>query len=285
MAMQIQAELCHVDTLRCVVRVEGWDGERRLGSALGEDQTCEAAEDRAIRRLMARLGQEQSSQADADERQPARRGSQTKRAQTDGNQTEGDQTQRTEPELGQEVLAEPVAVASAPLPQSAPESQTAPSVPSVVRAAQAPSRPLTDESDPPSEAPTDPEDWSEELTAIDFELRRIGWDRSRERIYLERAFGHGSRHRLTRYADLVAFLRQLRQIQPEETPETAAVPIRRSDLIQQGDQMLHQLQWSKDQAREFLQKHQRANSRQQLSDEQLLQFNILLEDQLNANAH
>ena len=285
MAMQIQAELCHVDTLRCVVRVEGWDGERRLGSALGEDQTCEAAEDRAIRRLMARLGEEQSSQADAVERQPARRGAQTKKAQTDGNQTEGDQSQRTEPELGQEVLAEPVAVASAPLPQSAPESKTAPSVPSVVRAAQAPSRPLTDESDPPSEAPTDPEDWSEELTAIDFELRRIGWDRSRERIYLERAFGHGSRHRLTRYADLVAYLRQLRQIQPEETPETAAVPIRRSDLIQQGDQMLHQLQWSKDQAREFLQKHQRANSRQQLSDEQLLQFNILLEDQLNSNTH
>ncbi len=71
----------------------------------------------------------------------------------------------------------------------------------------------------PSESPTDPDDWSEELTAIDFELKRIGWTREQERQYLERAFGHGSRHRLTRYADLVAFLRQLRQIQPGDTPD------------------------------------------------------------------
>ena len=137
--------------------------------------------------------------------------------------------------------------------------------------------------EPPSEAPTDPEDWGEELTAIDLlELRRIGWDRDLERTYLERAFGHASRHRLTRYADLVALLRQLRALQPGDRPESA--PVCRSDvttLISQGDQMLRQLSWGGDQARSFLQQHLglRLTSRQQLGDEQLLQSNMLLEEQ------
>ena len=132
---------------------------------------------------------------------------------------------------------------------------------------------------PPSESPTDPEDWSEELTSIDLELKRIGWGREQEQQYLERAFGHASRHRLTRYADLVAYLRQLRQLQQGDQPEQSSVPIRRSDLITQGDAMLKQLNWSGDQARTFLNQHLQANSRQQLSDEQLLQFNMLLEEQ------
>ena len=134
--------------------------------------------------------------------------------------------------------------------------------------------------EPPSESPTDPEDWSEELTAIDFELKRIGWTRDEERQYLERAFGHGSRHRLTRYADLVAFLRQLRQIQPGESPDQSAVPIHRGELISQGDQMLLTLGWTGEQARSFLQQTLNSISRQHLSDEQLLQLNMLLEEQV-----
>ena len=259
MAMQIRAELCHVDTLRCVVRVEGWDGNKSLGSALGEDQTCEAAEDRAIRRLKARLGSLHNDQGHRpDHPSPVAKAPQ---ASTEQEATGSESTGRPSAEVA------PPSSAPNTGPPSSSDLTSAPAA----------------EPDLPSEAPTDPEDWSEELTAIDLELRRIGWDRSLERLYLERAFGNGSRHRLTRYADLVAFLRQLRQIDPGEKPETASVPIRRSDLIQQGDQMLHQLQWTREQARDFLLKHQQANSRQQLSDEQLLQFNILLEDQLNAS--
>ena len=43
--------------------------------------------------------------------------------------------------------------------------------------------------------------------------------------------------------------------------------------------MLKQLDWSSDKARAFLQQQLGATSRQQLSDEQLLQFNMLLEEQ------
>ena len=259
MAMQIRAELCHVDTLRCVVRVEGWDGEKQLGSALGEDQTSEDAEDRAIRRLISRLGRETSTDVEPVEPQDRLEG------QPVASPQHAQSNSRS--------LSAHVSASTEPNSPSGSEAQSP----------QEPSRPITAEHQAPSEAPADPEDWSEELTAIDLELRRIGWDRSLERVYLERAFGHGSRHRLTRYGDLVAFLRQLRLLQPDENPGTAAVPIRRSDLIEQGDQMLSQLQWTRDQARDFLQKHQQSNSRQQLSDEQLLQFNIMLEDQLNSH--
>jgi hypothetical protein len=167
--------------------------------------------------------------------------------------------------------------------QSNPASKSSTSKPDAESDAHQIQRASQSAIEPPSESPTDPDDWSEELTAIDFELKRIGWNRDQERQYLERAFGHGSRHRLTRYADLVAFLRQLRQIQPGESPDQCAVPILRSDLISQGDQMLLKLGWTGEQARTFLQKTLNSISRQHLSDEQLLQLNMLLEEQILNN--
>ena len=53
--MQIRAELCHVDTLRCIVRVEAWHDGALQGSALGEAATAEEAEERALQRLNTRL--------------------------------------------------------------------------------------------------------------------------------------------------------------------------------------------------------------------------------------
>ena len=53
--MQIRAELCHVDTLRCIVRIEAWQDDQLLGSALGEAQTSEEAEQRGLERLMRRI--------------------------------------------------------------------------------------------------------------------------------------------------------------------------------------------------------------------------------------
>jgi hypothetical protein len=174
--------------------------------------------------------------------------------------------------------------ATSALPTTAPASSAPPPGPESSAPASMPSATAetAPEPEPPSEAPTDPEDWSDELAAIDLELQRLGWERDQERIYLERAFGHGSRHRLTRYSDLVAFLKRLRSLEPGISAEHAPVPLRRSDLISQGDQMLQTLRWSSAQAREFLQQHLQASSRQQLSDEQLLQFNMLLEEQLLA---
>ena len=243
--MQVRAELCHVDTLRCIVRAAAWNGELCVASCLGEAASAEEAEDRARQRLQERLAG-------------------------------GDAITREAP-----APMPPQPRVSEPSPQPAPlRKSVATAQPVAVEQSSASEKqPITPALDPPSETPTDPEDWSEELTAIDLELKRIGWGRDQERIYLERAFGHASRHRLTRYADLVAYLRQLRQLQPQEQPDQAHIPIRRSDLISQGDQMLKKLGWKAEQARAFLQQQLQASSRQQLTDEQLLQFNMLLEEQ------
>ncbi|MED5384225.1 MAG: hypothetical protein VX481_06700 [Cyanobacteriota bacterium] len=265
-AMQIRAELCHVDTLRCIVRIEAWQGNQLLGSALGEAQTSEEAETRGLERLMRRIAPSQPEAVPAkavpQKAVPAEAVSQEAVSQEAvSREASADSTEQ---------------LTTSPARAAAPEKPQKPSKPEPLAATGEVQQPPTAE--PPSEAPTDPEDWSEELAAIDLEVQRIGWDRDRERIYLERAFGHASRHRLTRYSDLVGFLRQLRAMQPGESPETAAVPLRRSDLLSQGDEMIRTMGWSSAQARDCLQKELGATSRQQLSDQQLMQFNMILEN-------
>ena len=245
--MQIRAELCHVDTLRCIVRVEAWDEGAVQGSALGEAANAEEAEERALERLNTRL--------------QLSRGQRSEQVASSPKLKEVPKEPQRAPVERPRKLEQDHAVSPAP-----PARQQ-----------------IAESDDVPSETPTDPDDWSDELTAIDLEIRRIGWTREQEQAYLNRAFGLGSRHKLTRYADLVAYLRQLKLIQTNDDASTAPVPIRRGDLLSQGDSMLKQLGWNSDQARAFLQKHLGSTSRQQLSDEQLLQFNMLLEEQsLNA---
>ena len=251
--MQIRAELCHVDTLRCIVRVEAWLDGSLQGSALGEAATAEEAEERALRRLNSRLGSTEAPQQPLNSARP-------------------EAPQVDEPTPKQVPVERPRKIE-----QTQPSS--APPTPAIQEEV-----PATPADNAPSETPTDPDDWSDELTAIDMEIRRIGWSREQEQEYLTRAFGLGSRHKLTRYADLVAYLRQLKLIQANDDASTAPAPIRRGDLLQQGDAMLKQLGWSSDQARTFLQQQLGATSRQQLSDEQLLQFNMLLEEQTLSQA-
>ncbi|AII49472.1 hypothetical protein KR52_10000 [Synechococcus sp. KORDI-52] len=241
--MQIRAELCHVDTLRCIVRVEAWHDDALQGSALGEAATAEDAEERALMRLNSRLQLKQELHVHQG----------TLRRQN------RESTKQEQPAPGKDPNPR---AESAPGAAASPTTQRRP-----------------DTEDVPSETPTDPDDWSDELTAIDMEIRRIGWSREQEQAYLTRAFGLGSRHKLTRYADLLAYLRQLKLIQDNEDVSTAPAPIRRGELLNQGDHMLKQLGWTSDQARAFLQQHLGATSRQQLKDEQLLKFNMLLEEQ------
>jgi hypothetical protein len=126
----------------------------------------------------------------------------------------------------------------------------------------------------------EPEDWSDELTAVELELQRLGWDRHQEGIYLERAFALASRNRLVNYADLVIYLKALRTLEPPCSAATAAIPLLRAAMLKASDQLLSQLQWGADQGRSFLAEHFGHSSRLQLSDDQLQQFNGLLQKQL-----
>ena len=255
--MPIRVELCHVDSNRVVVRATEWHSVDEQSSALGEANNAEEAEDRARQRLASHLK--------AEDQDPEPSEGQSKPLPGP-------------PKPAPKRIAKPDAPATNQAPATPAKSRSESSQPTEIVQHEEPV------AQPPSEEPTDPEDWSEELAAIDIEVRRIGWDRAMEGIYLERAFGHGSRHRLTRYGDLVAFMRQLKGLPEGAKPDIAPVPIRRSDLLEQGNQMLATLNWSSDQARQFLTKEIGASSRQQLSDEQLLQFNMLLEEQTLKNS-
>ena len=273
--MRTHAQLCHVSSDHYVVLVEAFEGTTSLGSALGDGGTATEAEDQALNRLRLRLGQGQplaAPQSPAEIREDAAvEASVPLPVKADSVVDAGAEGTRQPKPIRRE--SQPIKTAT---PASeAPQQPTDPG--DDVSAAQGGEEPLPQ---PPSESPTDPEDWSEELTAIDLELQRIGWDRDSEKIYLERAFGHASRHRLTRFSDLVAYLKRLRELTAESDPQLAAIPLRRSDLVMQGDEILQRLQWNQQQARDFLNRHLQANSRQQLTDEQLLNFNIMLEEQL-----
>ena len=101
-------------------------------------------------------------------------------------------------------------------------------------------------------------------------------------MYLERAYGHGSRHKLTRYSDLVSYLNKLKSFEVGAEASAVQTPLRRGDLITQGDEILTTLKWDQERAKSFLQSKLGATSRQQLSDEQLFEFNMFLEEQLIA---
>ncbi|NBS48510.1 MAG: ParA family protein [Betaproteobacteria bacterium] len=63
-------------------------------------------------------------------------------------------------------------------------------------------------------------------------------------------------------------------------PGSAAVPLKRSDLLSQCDLMLRQLGWDAARGRQLLETQFGRSSRQQLSDSQLLEFNMVLEGEL-----
>ncbi|MBE9173708.1 hypothetical protein IQ216_11700 [Cyanobium sp. LEGE 06143] len=240
--MQLQVRLVHAEPGQRVVEVTAYRQGETLGSALGEAQTAEEAEDRARARLAKQLAP-----------------------------------------------AIPAAVA-VPIAKAGPGSAPDPMPPAAPAAAQAaatasPANPpavAAAAAERPQEPEPDPEDWSSELAQIDLQLGRLSWQREQEGVYLERAFGHPSRSRLTAYADLQSYLQALTALPAGSDPTRAAVPLRRRDLLAQCDLLLGQLGWDAQQGRHCLDQLFGLSSRQHLNDTQLLEFNMQLEEKLLA---
>ena len=278
----IEAHLVHADAGRRVVEVSAWLQGQCLGRCLGEADNAEEAEDRALARLEQRLAAGASH---------APRAQQAMQAATPALSAAAEPPARPKAAPPQRMPATPSG--SSPVPAVQAESTPSPKLTNRQSSGDtageptpaAPQLPLLGldhtAGEPPAEEPTpDPEDWSEELAELDVQLKRLGWDRNQEGTYLQRAFGHPSRNRLTAYTDLVAYLRALRGLAGGNNPETAPVPLRRRDLLSQCDQLLTSLGWDPQQGRQLLEHTFQLSSRQQLSDEQLLEFNMLLESEL-----
>ena len=251
--MEFRVRLVHADAQRRVVRVGAFEGDHCLGSALGEASNAEEAEDRARDRLRQRLG---GPSAEARHRQlPAA------------------------PPPPRSVV--PSDVAPAPVAPSAPEEVAPPGeLPAAAdQETIAPASPIAEVHEPREPQP-DPEDWSADLIQLDRLLGTLGWGRDEERIFVQRLFGQSGRSRLTRYADLMVLRRALEALPPGSQPDTAPLPLLRSDLLAQCDALLASLGWTTERARQCLEGHFAVNSRQRLSDDQLLAFNLLLEGEL-----
>ena len=267
--IQFQVRLVHAESGNRVVEVRALRGSTPLGSALGEAANAEEAEQRALDRLLGRLGPLEEPPASntpipADPGPPLN---------LPANPPAAVPTPVTPPAAeAPAVRAEPT-LPPAPVPKLAASGSARPG-PHAHAPAAAPSA----AADPAA----DPEDWSSELAQLDLELRRLGWSREQEGEYLQRAFGHPSRSRITSYADLKAYLGALGGLPPGAEPTSSPVPLRRRDLLAQSDQLLVALGWKGEQARQFLEEQLGASSRQQLGDNQLLHFNMLLEGELLA---
>ncbi|MCT0227024.1 hypothetical protein KQ300_02270 [Synechococcus sp. CS-1331] len=249
---QLEVQLVHAEAGSRIVLVQLRRAGQILDAALGEAATAELAEDRARQRLQGRP----QPQIELEAREPLTR--------------------------------EPVARPKAPAPIATPAPQplasaTQPSATQPSATQPLPTQPSEPESlqppaQPPEEPQVDPEDWSAELAQLELELQRLGWDRDQEAVYLQRVFDNPNRNRLTNYADLQAYLAALQGFSPGTQASSAPAPLRRRELLSQCDQLLAQLQWEPGQGRALLEQHFSLTSRQQLSDAQLLQFNMLLED-------
>jgi len=253
--IQFQVRLVHAESGNRVVEVRALRGSTPLGSALGEAANAEEAEQRALDRLLSRLGPlEELSTSNtpipADTIAPAPLTTPAADAPASGQ--------------GTRLPSAPVLRPATNSPPRAGPATTTPAAP------------------PPAAAapPADPEDWSSELARLDLELRRLGWSREQEGEYLQRAFSHPSRSRITSYTDLKSYLDVLEGLPPGAEPARSPVPLRRRDLLVQSDQLLVALGWQGEQARQFLEQQLGASSRQQLNDSKLLHFNMLLEGEL-----
>lgn len=312
--MQWRAELVHAESGVRVVQLSAWQEGQCLGSTLAEAQTVEEAERKAEGLLRKRLtiaaiapdpptstdtGEHATPGGDRKPLPPPR--PMSAQAELDWhNQGASAAPTASSPHPATLTRKAP----AIPIPEAEEIPKPLIAAPPEVSSPQAGGAAMADHIDPPGQAseagrqagaasgqghggakaappaeppPLDPEDWSDELAQIDLQLQRLGWKREQEGLYLERAFGHASRSRITTYSDVVAYSQALSSIEIGSNPATVAIPLRRRDLLHQCDQLLAQLQWSAAQGRAFLEQHFQLSSRSQLNDEQLLHFNMMLE--------
>ena len=116
----------------------------------------------------------------------------------------------------------------------------------------------------------EPSDWSNELTAIDSEIKRLKWSREDEINFLEKNLGYNNRNKITIYNDILKYLSLLRNI--DNKNQSSKYNLNLNDLISESDKILTDLSWNHVQGREFLQKEFNVSTRKELNQEQLLSF-------------
>ena len=116
----------------------------------------------------------------------------------------------------------------------------------------------------------EPNDWSNELAAIDLEIDRLKWTRDDEINFLIKSLGYNNRNKITKYNDIVKYLSLLKEIDiPTQNIDDNGII---NTLIEESDQILRDLSWDHTHGREYLQKEFNVSTRKELNQEQLISF-------------
>ena len=116
----------------------------------------------------------------------------------------------------------------------------------------------------------EPCDWSNELTAIDSEIKRLKWSRDDEIKYLEKTLGYNNRNKITNYNEIVKYLNFLKKISNQDISQLGNKNIDR--LIDESENIIRELSWSNLQGRQYLQKEFNVSTRRELNEKQLISF-------------
>ena len=116
----------------------------------------------------------------------------------------------------------------------------------------------------------EPKDWSNELTAIDQEIKRLNWSRDDEIRFLEKNMGYNNRNKITKYNDLVNYLNILKKI--EVNSSNTLNKNNKNNMIEESDIILRDLCWDNKQGREYLKKEFNVSTRTELDENQLSNF-------------
>ena len=116
----------------------------------------------------------------------------------------------------------------------------------------------------------EPSDWSNELTAIDSEIKRLNWSRDDERKFIESNLGYNNRNKITKYDELLNYLSILKKTDSLDLNKSNRINI--DSMIEESDIILRDLSWNNKQGREYLEKEFNVSTRKELSENQLKLF-------------
>ncbi len=117
---------------------------------------------------------------------------------------------------------------------------------------------------------SDPEDWSKELIEIELEINRLKWTRDEENEYLEKNLGYNSRSQITKYADIIKYLKMLKDIHGNNLNQINEIDTNK--LLNESEKILKELCWDYRKGREYLQNEFKVSTRKALDPKQLIQF-------------
>ncbi len=116
----------------------------------------------------------------------------------------------------------------------------------------------------------EPSDWSNELTAIDLEIKRLEWSRDDEIKFLQKTIGYNNRNKITKYSDITKYLSLLKKenkISPSKLDENKI-----NTFLEESDRILKDLSWNNVQGREYLKREFNVATRKDLNEDQLILF-------------